>query len=132
MEHKIINTNKVLKHSLQVLVCLNGPKIISKRYFFLFWNVMNIWYTNNHKKNRKVNWKSYSPKQESQGHTTNEFSWNLTYKVILWISYQTFKMENLKPSSISYTSRNSNFTFFKPPFLNILWKHEFIRPWLHF
>jgi hypothetical protein len=112
MEHKIINTNKILKHSLQVPICSSGPKILSKRYFFLFWNVMSMWNTNNHKKTRNVKWKSYNPKQESQEHTTDEFSWNLAYKVMLWISHQAFKMENFKSSWISYTCMNSNFTFF--------------------
>jgi hypothetical protein len=70
------------------LVCLNGPKYCLEPWVFfsLFWNVMTMWDTSNHKQTRKAKWKSYSLKQEGQGHILRNFhgillKWNCEYIV---------------------------------------------------
>jgi hypothetical protein len=66
-----------------LITTLVGPKIFSKSFFSLCWNIMNMWNTNNHKKIGKAKWKAYNPKQKVQNHT-NEFSCNLT-EMAFWI-----------------------------------------------
>jgi hypothetical protein len=51
--------------------------------FSMFYNVINMWNTNSHKKIFLAKWKSYSWKWKDQ-RCSNKFSWNLT-KVVVWI-----------------------------------------------